>query len=259
MDPTNLKMAIAEAREVIGGVEDTCHFVVQVLSGIGVNVIPDSPLCYHFNRADLPATIAHYFKASSSGQVKISFASPTPKGYQYIGRNHAFVESLSRNVINDTINGGEMEACRAMVIETAHVNVRTTILMMRVRSVIRDKKQPDHELVGEEMIFVGYRGRIENHDFLDQESCKLLFNEATASGNVDVTSQRQILTTAISWIYDLNSLRQHTDEIALKRAGHLVDAFTQYRTYVGAKEYQVAEPVLPMDVIAAYVYVPMLN
>lgn len=259
MDPTNLKMAIAEAREVIGGVEDTCHFVVQVLSGIGVNVIPDSPLCYHFNHADLPATIAHYFKASSSGQVKISFASPTPKGYQYIGRNHAFVESLSRNVINDTINGGEMEACRAMVIETAHVNVRTTILMMRVRSVIRDKKQPDHELVGEEMIFVGYRGRIENHDFLDQESCKLLFNEATASGNVDVTSQRQILTTAISWTYDLNTLRQHTDEIALKRAGHLVDAFTQYRTYVGAKEYQVAEPVLPMDVIAAYVYVPMLN
>ena len=196
MDPTNLKMAIAEAREVIGGVEDTCHFVVQVLRGIGVNVIPDSPLCYHFNRADLPATIAHYFKASSSGQVKISFASPTPKGYQYIGRNHAFVESLSRNVINDTINGGEMEACRAMVIETAHVDVRTTILMMRVRSVIRDKKQPDHELVGEEMIFVGYRGRIENHDFLDQESCKMLFNEATASGNVDVTSQRQIQPSA---------------------------------------------------------------
>ena len=256
MDPTNLKMAIAEAREVIGGGEDTCHFVVQVLRGIGVNVLPDSPLCYHFNRADLPATIAHYFKASSSGQVKISFASPTPKGYQYIGRNHAFVESLSRNVINDTINGGEMEACRAMVIETAHVDVRTTILMMRVRSVIRDKKQPDHELVGEEMIFVGYRGRIENHDFLDQESCKMLFNEATASGNVDVTSQRQILTTAISWTYDLNTLRQHTDEIALKRAGHLVDAFTQYRTYVGAKEYQVAEPVLPMDVIAAYVFIP---
>lgn len=256
MDPTNLKSAIAEAREVIGGVEDTCHFVVQVLSAIGVNVIPDSLLCYHFNRADLPATIAHYFKANSAGQVKISFASPTPKGYQYIGRNHAFVESLSRNVINDTINGGDMAACRAMVIETAQVDVRTTILMMRVRSVIRDKKQPDHELVGEEMIFVGYRGRIDNHDFLDQETCKQLFNEATASGNVDITSQRQVLTSAISWTYDLNSLRQHTDEIALKRAGHLVDAFTQYRTYVGAKEYQVAEPVLPMDVIAAYVFIP---
>ena len=259
MDPTNLKAAIAEAREVIGGVDDTCDFVVKVLTNIGVNVRPDSPLCYHFNKAELPATLAHYFNANAAGQVKISFASPTPKGYQYIGRNHAFVENLSRSVINDTVNGGEMAACRAMVLETAHVTTRTSIMMMRVRSVIRDKKQPDRELVGEEMIFVGYRGNIDNHDFLPQDECKQLFLQAQASGNVDIVAQRNILTTAISWTSDINTLRKHTDDIALSRAGHLVEAFTQYRNYVGAKEYQVAEPVLPMDVIAAYVFLPTLK
>ena len=132
---------------------------------------------------------------------------PTPKGYTYIGRNHPFVETLSRNVINDSVNGGDLAACRAMVIETADVSIRTTIMMMRVRSVIRDKKQNDHELVGEEMIFVGYRGNIENHEFLPQEDCKLLFLEATASGNTDIVSQKQhLLERAIDWTYDINTL-----------------------------------------------------
>ena len=42
----------------------------------------------------------------------------------------------------------------------------------------------------------------------------------------------------------------------MERANHLVDAFTQYRTYLNAAEYQVVEPVLPMDMIAAYVFLP---
>ena len=260
MDPTSLKAAIDEAREVIGGVKDTCDFVVNVLQNIGVNLIADEPLCYHFNLIELPPFLRHYFKSRAKGnEVKISFASPTPRGYQYIGRNHAFVENISRGVINDTVNGGQMEAGRAMVLETEQVATRTTIMMMRVRSVIRDKQQYDRELVGEEMIFLGYRGNIDNHDFLPQEECKKLLLEAQASGNVDITAQRAIYDKAIGWINDLETLRRHTDDIALERAGHLVDAFTQYRQYVGAKEYQVAEPVLPMDVIAAYVFIPKIK
>jgi hypothetical protein len=38
----------------------------------------------------------------------------------------------------------------------------------------------------------------------------------------------------------------------------LVESFTMYRTYLEAKEYQVVEPVLPMDVIAAYVFIPKI-
>ena len=127
---------------------------------------------------------------------------------------------------------------------------------MRVRSVIRDKKDENRQLVGEEMIFVGYRGNIENHEYLSQDECKTLFLSATASGNVDPLSQKQIYDRAIEWINDEATLRKHTDKIAMERAEHLVNAFSQYRTYLTATEYQVVEPVLPMDVIAAYVFIP---
>ena len=257
MDPTRLTASLEEARQVIGGVDDTCDFVIQELMNANVNVKKDSPMCYSFLKAELPANLQHYF-ASSSNTIKISFASPTPRGYTYIGRNHVFVEDLSRGVVNDSINGGELAASRAMVLETNDVTKKTTILLMRVRSVIKDKKDPNRQLVGEEMIFVGYRGNIENHDYLSQEECKLLFLSATASGNVDTIAQKRIYDSAIQWINNEESLRQHTDDIALERAEHLVNAFTQYRTYLTATEYQVVEPVLPMDVIAAYVFLPKI-
>ena len=257
MDPTRLTASLEEARQVIGGVEDTRDFVVQELIHANVNIKKDSDLCYSFLKAELPSTLQHYFSGSGNA-VKISFASPTPRGYTYIGRNHVFVEDLSRRVVNESINGGEMAACRAMVLETADVTKKTTILLMRVRSVIKDKKNTNRQLVGEEMIFIGYKGNVENHDFLTQEECKTLFLAATASGNVDAISQKQIFDRETEWINDEATLRKHTDEIAMERAEHLVNAFSQYRTYLTAAEYQVVEPVLPMDVIAAYVFIPKI-
>lgn len=262
MDPTRLTASLKEAKSVIGGVEDTRDFVVELLMHVGVSVHTDeAPLCYSFQRLELPEKLRHYFanKATSKGVVRISFASPTPKHYMYIGRNHTFVEDLSRAVVNDSVNSGELGACRALVMATAEVQKRTTILLMRVRSVIRDKKIENRELVGEEMIFVGYRGKIDNHDFLTQEEAKHLFLNSMPSGNMDMATQKTLLSNSIRWIDSETELREHTDNIALERASHLVDAFAKYRTYLKASEYQVVEPVLPMDVIAAYLFVPQIN
>ena len=257
MDPTRLTASLEEAKAVIGGVKDTENFVISELSSAGVCLRSDGNMSYHFNQLELPANLRHYFPViGSSGTVKISFASPTPKGYMYIGRNHVFVEDLSRAVVNDTINGGDLAASRAMVMQTSDVSVKTTILLMRVRSVIRDKKETSRELVGEEMIFFGYRGDINRHDFLSQEESKLLFLEAQASGNIDTLSQKAIFNSEMMWSSTEEGLRKHTDGVAMERANHLVEAFTQYRTYLNAAEYQVVEPVLPMDMIAAYIFLP---
>lgn len=261
-DPTRLIGVLNEAKSVIGGVEDTRDFVIDQLEHANVTVEGGlDPLNFSFQWMDLPEELRHYFKdeRNSKGTVKISFASPTPKSHMYIGRNHTFVEDLSRSVVNDTVNGGPLAACRAMVMETKSVQKKTVVMMMRVRSVIRDKKQTDRELVGEEMIFIGYKGNIEAHDFLSQDEARELFLSARASGNIDLISQKQLLSRSIEWTKDESSLRSHTDGIALERADHLVQAFSQYRTYVNASEYQVVEPVLPMDVIAAYVFIPKIG
>lgn len=257
MDPTRLSGALQEAKSVIGGVEDTRDFVVSTLNNEGVPVKKEKePLSYSFPRGTLQQKFRNYFPGKSP-IVKISFASPTPKGYTYIGRNHILVEDLSRGVVNDTINGGPMAASRAMVMVTDKVDKKTTIMLMRVRSVIRDIKVKERELVGEEMIFFGYRGNIEREDFLSQEEAKEIFLTAQAIDNTDMATQKLLYDGTTKWIKDTETLKKHTDKLALERAAHLVDAFTKYKTYQsGAAQYQVVEPVLPMDVIAAYIFIP---
>lgn len=258
MRPDRLVASLREAREIIGGVEDTERFVTDELRHAGVELFKDADMSYHFVHATLPASLKGrgYFRPNTKDIVRISFLSPTPKGYQYIGRNHSLVEDLSRKVVNDTVNGGELAAARAMVMETDAVERRTTVMLMRVRSVIKDTKRPDRELVGEEMIFIGYRGKIENHYFLTQEECKSLFFGARASGNLDMLTQSNHFKSMTEWCHDRDELKTHTDAVALERASRLVEAFSQYRTYLAADEYQVVEPVLPMDVIAAFVFIP---
>ena len=261
MNPTRLVESLNEAKKVIGDVNDTRDFVVSELRHAGINVKEDIlPLCYSFQLIELEDNLKSYFSRAidKKGTVRISFASPTPKNYMCIGRNHSFVEDLSRGVVNDTINGGPLGACRAMVIETDMVDAATTILLMRVRSVISETKQKDHQVVGEEMIFLGYKGKIENHDFISDEECRKLFLESRATGDIEIAAQRTAFNRRLEWVENENTLREHTDDIALERANNLVRSFAQYRTYLTEAEYQVVNPVLPMDVIAAYVYMPKL-
>lgn len=262
MDPTRLIESLNEAKKVIGDIYDTRDFVIGELRHAGVNVKTDNiPLCYSFQLIELEDSLRSYFMRAvdKKGTVRISFASPTPKNYMYIGRNHTFVEDLSRGVINDTINGGRLAACRAMIEETDKVNTVTTVLLMRVRSVISETKRSDHQLVGEEMIFFGYKGKIENHDFISEQDCRDLFLNSYATGDIDLATQRNIFNRRLKWINDEGTLRQHTDDTATERANNLVHSFAQYRTYLSEAEYQVVRPVLPMDVIAAFVYIPKVS
>lgn len=259
MDPTRLVESLNEAKKVIGDIYDTRDFVIGELRHAGINVKADNlPLCYSFQLVELEENIKPYFLRASDkkGMVRISFASPTPKNYMYIGRNHVFVEDLSRAVVNDTINGGNLGACRGMVIQTDKVQTVTTVLLMRVRSVISEAKHSDRQLVGEEMIFLGYKGKVENHDFLPEEECRSLFLESQATGDIDLVTQRNTFKRRLEWVVDETTLRRHTDDIATERANNLVRSFAQYRTYLSEAEYQVVRPVLPMDVIAAFVYMP---
>lgn len=304
MSPQGLAPALKEATNVIGGVEDTESFVIKVLQDVlNLEVSQDSPLCYSIHVAQLNninnKELQNYFYGlnrgiqsvnTSSGKatkaqnitkgknnnllIRFSFASPTPKGYTYIGRNHEIVDYLSRKVINDTLNpkieqdpnsgksiikheSCEFRTCRAAHILTHDVNIRTTVLMLRARSVIRDRDHHERELVGEEMIFMGYEGEIEDNNFLDPQRAKELFLNAQADKNSTDIQQRQDFQELLSWTNNECDVRKYTDQLALERAKKLVDSFAQYRKYEQSPEYQPVKPVLPMDIVAAYIYVPI--
>ena len=259
-DPTKLEASLRQVKDIIGDVDDTADFVVGVLKHMGAHVKTDAPLCYSFDINDLPnqGDLRHYFEGNSLTK-RIAFCSPTPKGYMYIGRNHTLVENYARAMVNDTVNGGAMSANRAMVTVTDRVKVPTTVILMRVRSVIRPVDKSNREIVGEEMIFFGYQRTIDKEQFIDREQCRDLFFNARSKEDLPIGEQRQLFDRYTSWVRDEKTLRLHTDALALTKAQELVEAHKQYRTYLQGENYMVVEPVLPMDVIACYVYLPFDN
>src|SRR5690606_36740072 len=139
----------------------------------------------------VPTNIPERFRALLGGSrdIRISFASPTSPGHQYIGRYHSFTEQLAWHIINASIEQLPHAAARASVIHTEAVDIKTTLLQLRVRNVIAE--QPSgREIVTEEMWLWGYRGEVSTKDWLSHDDAKRLFAEAKGSRNLAIEEQR---------------------------------------------------------------------
>ena len=122
-------------------------------------------------------------------EIKISFLSPTPEGYEYIGRNHPFVEQLCQYLMNNALirNGSKKLIARTAAIVTDKVKEKTIIYQLRVRNIIRERAG-SKEIVSEEMILWGYKGNLNSH-FIKQEEAEKLLHEAYPLH--DLSKQRQ--------------------------------------------------------------------
>ena len=84
---------------------------------------------------------------------------------------------------------------------------------------------------------------------------KLLLT-AKASQNLDKPEQVYWLKEEMNWVSNEKRFRSNTDEVALERANHLVDAHTRFKKLVSGNKFKVVEPVLPMDVLGIYILLP---
>ena len=182
--------------------------------------------------------------------VLVAFDSPTPKGYTYLGRNHPFVESVCLQVLDAALSSHPtLDISRASVFKSDQMKERTTMVLLRVRNVIANP-QGQKELVGEELRLWGFResGIVEqDHLQAAQELYKL------PTEQVRIEEQHQELERALK---AYQSLKPELENLAKKRANHMVDGHRKLGEELGNKDYKIVEPVLPPDVLAIYVILP---
>jgi hypothetical protein len=77
--------------------------------------------------------------------------------------------------------------------------------------------------------------------------------------NIEEGEKTYWLNEEMEWVLDEKSFREHTDEVALERAEHLVESHTRFRKLVSGNNYKVVEPVLPMDLLGIYILLPEIN
>ena len=184
--------------------------------------------------------------------VKISFESPTPEGYHYVGRNHRFVEQLCQLVMANTVAREGKRAARAAVIRTKQVQTKTTLLLFRCRNVI-EQARGGHQIVAEEMLLWGWRRTPDDREHLDHEQARALLRAARASSNLSPEARASFLENELGL---LGRMDEAFNELAEEQSKRLVAAHERFSALMDKQRYQVVYPILPMDLMGMYILLP---
>jgi len=243
----------ADLKEVdlaIGNPQAVESFVTSSLNNVlGVQIERDKK-GYRLFTANLPYVLKTVLPGED--RLLVSFESPTPEDYLYLGRNHPFVEQLCQLMMANSISHNGHGAARSAVIRCREVSIKTTILLLRCRNVIEEKKGKN-KIVAEEMLVWGYRGAPAQKDFLDFEQAATLIGTARPSANLTPEARASFLENELKLIAGLQA---DMDAVAEKRSQNLVKAHERFSQLMDQKQFQVVHPVLPMDVMGIYILLP---
>lgn len=236
--------------EAIGEPQAVEEFVTAALENLlGVQVMRDKK-GYRIVMGNLPPPLRELLPEGDT--VRISFTSPTPLGYHYLGRNHRFVEQLCQLVMANTLARQGKRAARAAVIRTRRVAVKTTLLLFRCRNVI-EQGRGGLQIVAEEMLLWGWRGTPQQKEFLTHEEAKALLSEARAFSELSPQARASFLENELRL---LDRMRAEFDAVAEQQSKRLVEAHERFSALMDKNRFQVVYPVLPMDLLGVYVLLP---
>lgn len=251
IDPEAIKKDLEAVDEAIGDVNTVAGFVRGAVSQLG-GVCKSDGVGFILQPQNLPPHIRRFF--GNDQQVKISFVSPTPKGYKYIGRNHAFVEQLCHFLLAIAFEPhpefGKM--ARVCEIQTDSVTSRTALIMFRVRNVIKEVAA-QRESVAEEMYLWGYRAISGELETIEYSEAKKLLLEAKAISNLPAERQSQDISEELK---RFDQMKPKFIELANQRADNLVEAHGRFKELIGGRRYEKATPILPPDVMGLYILMP---
>lgn len=247
-----LEKDLREADEFIGNPDAVNCFVEMAMALFGAEFARTSA-GYRLYTTNLPEVLKSFLPPES--QLKVSFESPTPRGYLYLGRNHPFVEHLCHYVMRHSLEHNHQQgASRAAVIRSNCVNERHVIYLCRCRNVI-ERPADQSRIIAEEMLLWGYSGYHGDCNYLDHNAARNLLETVRATANMTKEAMAATLENEIQQVYP--ALTKHAESIALERSNRLVEAHLRFSKLLNERErYKPVVPVLPMDVMGIYLILP---
>jgi superfamily II DNA or RNA helicase len=251
IDPEIIKQDLEAVDEAIGDIQSVEQFVCTAIQQLGGSCKQDG-VGYQVQVHNLPTHLSRMLGAQTV--QKISFHSPTPKGYAYIGRNHKFTEMLCQFLISLSIEPRSEygRIARVCEVQTGSVTTKTALVLFRVRNVIKEVASK-RETIAEEMFLWGYKMNGGHTDILDYSEAKRLLLEAITSGTLSAERQEADLRHEFE---RFETLKPQFLQLASERADELVGAHSRFKELVGGRRYEKATPVLPPDVMGVYILLP---
>ena len=241
--------------ESVGNPEVVYSFVHDVMQDIYAknSKMNDEQCILNFAGLEIPDTLKKFFKKRTS----ISFKAPVPEGTTYWGRNSEAVERLCEKVLADATHHQDDNrfAARAAVVKSKNVNERMVIYLLRARHVIKDLKLDGSNMVAEEILVRGYKGA--ERTVMAKEQVSELMKNPAPTGDLSIEIQQRQLQRELD---TLNDRQADFDAYAMERAELLIQEHERYYKVLGDRRksdrFKVVEPVIPLDVLGIYIFVP---
>jgi hypothetical protein len=186
------------------------------------------------------------------------FDLPLEEGELYLGRTSPLVEGLASWTLDQALDpaarDGNPVAARCGVVSTTAVTARTTLLVARFRYQMKTVGADVETLLAEEIVPLACTGPADGPQWLlPDESEQLLA----------ARPDRNLLATAIDQqlgllLPALPRLQGSLATVARQRASAQLAAHERVREAARAKGRVTVEPVLPADILGAYVLLPRL-
>ena len=264
LKPADVRQELEVTDAVLGDPDAVQEFVLVAAQRLALSVTPDKRanvfrIAVGPNvTATLPAAIAFALPTLKTAHWLVSFTSPTPEGAEYLGRNHRFVATLARFLMEEAlIKSGAATATRCGVIKTRAVSRLSTILLLRVRYLLNQPDRPP--LLSEEVLVAGFTHRSGSAapDWLSDADALRLLADARPDANLAMAEKRELADAALgAWPAIESTVRQRITA----RAAELEKSHKRVRQAVSLKVRQLTvSPQFPPDLLGILVLQPVVQ
>ncbi len=207
LKPEEVKRELEATDAVLGDPGAVKEFVLTAMQKLGIQILRNqrNPDIFHVPLSPqvlygLPEVLRFVLPGSDRKFWKISFISPTPEGAEYLGRNHPFVATLARFLLEEALEKhGQATASRCGVIRTNAVQWLTTLLLLRIRYLVEIPNS--NPLLSEEVMILGY-DRLENGipRWVHDEFALELLSGAQSVSHIPIEEKKELIQDALnSW------------------------------------------------------------
>ena len=249
---------LRNVREAIGRGEDVAQFVRTVFQAATVPVTETGPSLKVHLSPETPRALRQAIGRDESFTGR--FDLPLKDDEIYLGRTSPIVEGLAGWTLDQALDPAARDArpiaSRCGVIVTSMVQTRTTLLITRFRFHLKPAgaSSTSETILCEEIVPLAFIGQAASPQWLNTAESEHLLaanpeKDLVASG---VHQQINLL------INSLGPIQTALEAVAKERATLQLKAHERVRQATKSKGRVTIEPVLPVDILGAFVLLPRL-
>ena len=256
INPQAVADELANVRAAIGGSADVAMFFRDMLRTANVPVNINGKAEVHISN-ETPRTLRQAIGRDEPFAGR--FDLPLQGDELYLGRTSPVIEGLASWTLDQALDPESRDfgpvAARCGAIFTSAVGARTTLLVTRFRYHLRIGGTTGETILCEEIVPLACTGPAAVPDWLPPDESERLV-AAQPERNLLRTAMDQQLSVLLP---SLSIFQVSLESVATDRAAAQLDAHRRVRTASRTRGRIAVKPVLPVDILAAYVLLPRLD